>query len=295
MDFNFDNAVNDTIKEMEKKTAYVTDTRFYSLKKDEKKNGAALIRFLPSELFEDGTMSTIKKVYRYNVRSKVGKGFLSEWSPSTIGQTDPIQEKWAQLWNAGQKEESKRYARSTRYIANIKVINDPKAPENNGKIFLLDMSQSLADKVKSIMAPSEADVALGKVAKNLFNPLDGYNFMLIAKPGANDMITYLDSDAVGEKSSIYASMDEAVKDISENCFKLSDWDKPEAYPTYAYLRAELAKVDGEAQDIPQAETATADSFAAQVVSPSEATGPATPAQGASQAPDLDSLINSLGK
>lgn len=297
MEFNFNNAVNDTLKEMDKKASYPTDDRFYTLKKDENKCGAALIRFLPSELFEDGSMSTIKKVYKYNVRSKTGKGFLSAWSPSTIGKEDPIQKKWALLWNSGKKEESKRYARSTRYLANIKVINDPKAPENNGKIFLLDMSQSLMDRIRSIMAPSDADIALGKKPKNLFNPIEGYNFMLIAKPGANDMITYLDSDAAGDVTSIYESVEAATKDISENCYKLSDWDKPEAYPTYEYLEAELAKVDGEAVAETQAQTTqTVQAFTDQVV---EATQPAQPAQTVpaqgSATQDLDALINSLGK
>lgn len=304
MEFNFNNAVNDTIKEMDKKSAYPTDDRFYVLKKDEKKQGAALIRFLPSELFEDGSMSTIKKVYKYNVRSKTGKGFLSAWSPSTIGKSDPIQEKWADLWNSGRKEESKRYARSTRYLANIKVINDPKAPENNGKIFLLDMSQSLMDRIRSIMAPSEADIALGKKPKNLFNPVEGYNFMLVAKSGANDMVTYLDSDAAGEVSSIYTSVEAATKDISENCYKLSDWDKEEAYPSYAYLKAELAKMDGEqvvettqgTQGTPSA-AMQAQSFTAQVVESVPAAQPAAPTQPAqgSATQDLDALINSLGK
>lgn len=288
MEFNFNNAVNDTLKEMDKKAEYPKDDRFYNLKKDEKKQGAALIRFLPSELFEDGTMSTIKKVYKYNVRSKTGKGFLAAWSPSTIGKSDPIQEKWAELWNSGRKEESKRYARSTRYLANIKVINDPKAPENNGKIFLLDMSQSLMDRIRSIMAPSEADIGLGKKPKNLFNPIDGYNFMLVAKPGANDMVTYLDSDAAGEPSSIYDSVEAATKDISENCYKLSDWDKEEAYPTYEYLKAELAKMDG--GQIVETSATPAQSFVAQVVEPTQA----QPAQG-SATQDLDALINSLGK
>lgn len=292
MDFNFGNAVNVTLEEMDKKASYTTDERFYTLKKDENKTGATLIRFLPSELFEDGTMSTIKKVFKYNVRSKVGKSFLSAWSPSTIGKTDPIQEKWAQLWNAGKKEESKRYARSTRYIANIKVINDIKNPENNGKIFLLDMSQSLMDRIRAIMAPTDADKALGKTPKNLFDPLNGYNFMLIAKPGANDMITYLDSDAAGEPSAIYANGEEAAKEISEKCYKLSDWDKPEAYPTYEHLKAELAKVDGEAVETVSAQSSeTQQSFVAQEVTPAQA----QPSQGVPPTNDLDALISSLGK
>lgn len=290
MNFNFDSAFDNVTQELDKKTGFTADSRFYNLKKTDK-SGSALIRFLPSELFEDGSMSTVKRVYRYNVRG-TGKHFISEWSPSTIGKTDPIQERWAKLWNAGQKEESKRYARSERYIANIKVLKDPATPENEGKIFLLDMSKSLMDKVRAIMVPSKEELAMGKKAKNLFDPVNGYDFMLIAKPGANDMVTYLDSDAAAEPKAAYTSIDEAVKDIQTNCYKLSDWDKDEAYPTYEYLKEQLAKIDGE-DSVAVENTQTQESFVAQEVSQTQ-TAPAQPAQGAGTA-GLDDLLNSLGK
>lgn len=296
MDFNFDNALTNSLQEVDKKV-YKTDDRFYVLKKDEQKNGAALIRFLPSELFEDGTMSTVKKVYKYNVRSKTGKAFIAEWSPSTIGKSDPIQEKWQKLWNAGQQEEARRYARSERYIANIKIINDTKVPENNGKIFLLDMSKTLYEKIKGIMEPTAQDIALGKKAKNLFNPVNGYNFLLIAKEGANGMVTYNDSDAAQDANSIYANIDEAVKEIKEKCYKLSDWDKEEAYPTYEFLKSELDRIDNnQSQKVETIETTQAPaqtaSFVAQEVSTQTSQAPAA---GASSTNDLDALINSLGK
>lgn len=298
MNFDFDSAVKSSIETVEKKT-YQTDERFYTLKKDEKGEGAALIRFLPSEIYENGSMSTMKVVYKYNVRALNSKRFIAEWSPSTIGKSDPIQEIWQRLWNEGKKEESKRYARSTRYITNIKVINDPKAPENNGKIFLLDMSKTLAEKIKSIISPAETDIALGKKAKNLYNPLNGYNFMLVAKIGTNGMTTYDFSDAVGDPSAIYGSVEEATKEIQEKCYKLSDWDKPEAYPTYEELKAKLDALENGtevAADTQNAQsTQVAQSFVAQEVTAAVAT-PAQPTQPiASPTNDLNSLIASLGK
>ncbi|RTI53749.1 hypothetical protein, partial [Campylobacter jejuni] len=243
MDINFDwNSMNAGANPFESKS-YESDTRFYTLAKDENGNGAALIRFLPSEVHENGSMSTIMKVFKYNVRSKTSKRFIAEWSPSTIGLPDPIQEKWASLWNAGKQDEARRYARSTRYIANIKVIKDPKNPANEGKIFLLDMSQTLGEKIKSILTPNEQELALGAVAKNLFDPIKGFNFKLIATKGANGFIEYSKSDAEANPSAIYNSVEEAVADIKNNAYKLSDWQKPESYKSYEALKELLDGLD----------------------------------------------------
>ena len=244
MDFDFSlESATASVQDLDKKT-YETDTRFYTLKKDDKGNGAAVIRFLPSEIHENGSMSTMKVVYRYNVRALTTKRFIAEWSPSTIGKSDPIQEKWSELWNAGKQEESKRYARSTRYIANIKVIKDPANPENEGKIFLLDMSKTLGEKIKAIINPPETERAMGIEPKNLFNPLQGgFNFMLVAKIGSNGFTNYDSSTVAPESTAIYNSKDEAIKDISEHCYKLSDWDKEGAYKSYDELKALLDNLE----------------------------------------------------
>lgn len=242
LDFNW-NTMNGGENPFEEKKTWAVDTRFYTLKKDEKGNGVALIRFLPSEVHENGQMSTIKRVYKYNVRAKTTKKFIAEWSPNTIGLPDPIQERWAQLWNAGQKEEAKRYARSTRYLANIKVINDPANPENNGKIFLLDMSQTLCEKIKSIIQPSEQEISLGTKPKNLFDPLNGYSFKLVASVGANGFTEYNKSDALAEPSAAYNSVEEFIKDIKENGHPLSVWDKPDAYKSYEELKSMLENLE----------------------------------------------------
>ena len=279
MDFDFSlESATDSLQDLEKKT-YESDSRFYTLKKDEKGAGAAVIRFLPSEIHENGSMSTMKVVYRYNVRALTSKRFIAEWSPSTIGKSDPIQERWAKLWNEGKKDESKRFARSTRYIANIKVVKDPGNPENEGKIFLLDMSKTLGEKVKSIINPPETERAMGIEPKNLFNPLQGgFNFMLVAKIGANGFTNYDSSTVVPESTSIYNSKEEAIKDISENCYKLSDWDKEEAYKSYDELKALLDNL----------ETPTQSEVEAEKVEATEVS-PKTETQ------SLDDLMASLGK
>lgn len=285
-DFSLD-AVNKSQEGLEKK-AYTTDERFYVLKKDENGNGAALVRFLPSEIYENGQIRTVKCVYKYNVQAKTTKKFINEWAPQTIGKPDPIHDKWQQLWNEGNQDEARRFARSTRYIANIKVISDPANKENEGKIFLLDMSKTLYERVNAFLNPPEAERVMGATPKNLFNPLaDGYNFKLIARVGANGFTNYDSSTPADTPSAIYASADEAVKDINENCYKLSDWDKPEAYKSYEELKALL---DG--LEVPAGQTSTTNS---PEISATEVAPQTAPAAQSAPAQSLDDLMASLGK
>ena len=228
------------------KTEYATDTRFYNLEKDPKTGeGQVLVRFLPDgELKETGGMGTIQKMFRINVQDRASKQFVSEWSPSTIGLKDPFQERFSELWKEGKQDQAKKLGRAIRFITNIKVINDPKHPENNGKIFLFDMSQTLAEKIQKIQMPSEADRALGIQPKDLFNPLNGYNYIIRSIKGSNGIINYDSSMVAEQPTSIYNSKEEAVKDITENCYKLSEFTRPEFYKSYEELKEKLDWIEG---------------------------------------------------
>lgn len=283
IDFSSLEAMTGGSNPFEQKQTYSVDTRFYTLKKDDKGNGAAIIRFLPGELLSNGSFDPVMTLYRYNVRSKTSKRFVSEWSPSSIGLPDPFQEKWASLWNSGNKEEAKRYARQTRKIANIKVIKDPANPENEGKIFLLDMSQTLADKVSSICNPSKADVELGTKPKNLFDPINGYDFKLVASIGSNGFTEYTKSDALPEPRAAYKNAEDYIKDFEANGYKISDWRKADAYKSYDELKSLLDNLD---TSRPNSDAETADSTTPEVQNPKIETKTVS---------DLDSLISELSK
>lgn len=248
--FDFENIKNEIGADpfVDDTAKYKEDSRFYKLIKDKDGKGAAIIRFLP-----DPEKRMIQKMYKINTTiEKNGKRrFVSEWSPSTIGLPCPFQEKWQELWNAGKKVEARLFSRNIRYIANIKVIKDPANPENEGKIFLLDMSGMLKDKIQNAVNPSEQDRALGATPKELFNPLRGHNFKLIARRGANGQITYDQSEVVSEVTSIYSSVEEAINDIKNNCYKLSDLLKPEAFLPYEELKRKLHWVMFEDVNTPQ--------------------------------------------
>ena len=164
--FNFDAmktavGVDPFAKEANK---FAKDERFYTLTKDKDGNGGAVIRFLP-----DSEKGMIQRLFKINttIINNGKKRFVSEFSPSTIGLPDPFQEKWQDLWNEGEKEDTKdangnitkygakTYSRGIRYVVNIKVEKDPACPENVGKVFLYEMSGTMKDKIQGAVDPSE--------------------------------------------------------------------------------------------------------------------------------------------
>lgn len=245
--FNFENLGGDNPFGEQKRS--FGDDRFYKLPKNQDGVGAAIIRFLP-----DPEMKMIQQLFKINVNTNKNgeRRWYNEWSPQNIHQPDPFHDEWKRRWNSGDKEGARQFSRQTRYVANILVVKDPAAPENEGKIFLLEMSQSLKDIVADALMPSKADQALGKKPVQLFNPLAGNNFKLSSKKGANQFITYEQSGPVGDADTVtaaFASKEEAIETIKTKCHKLSDFLKPEAYPSLDELKEKLKYVLFEDMDV----------------------------------------------
>ena len=234
--FDFDKLASSQEQAFGEKKADFGDDRFYKLKRDENGNGAAIIRFLP-----DPNMKLMQQIFRINVNNQKGaeRRWVSELSPQNINQPDPFHKAWADLWQAGKKEEARMFARQTRFYTNILVIKDPANPANEGKVFLLDLSQSLKLMLENAMFPSEADRALGAEPKALFNPLQGHNFKLVSSKAVTGFITYEKSSVMDPVTSVFDSKEEAVTFIKENCYPLDDFLKPEAYKSYEELQQKL--------------------------------------------------------
>lgn len=237
--FDFDKLASSQEQVFGEKKTEAGDDRFYKLKRDENGNGAAIIRFLP-----DPNMKMLQQLYRINCNSQKGaeKRWVSELSPQNINQPDPFHKAWADLWQQGKKEEARKFARQTRFYTNILVIKDPANPANEGKVFLLDLSQSLKLMLENAMFPSDADRALGAEAKALFNPLQGHNFKLVSSKAATGFFTYEKSSVMDPVTSVFDSKEEAVAFIKENCYPLDDFLKPENYKTYEELQQKLEYV-----------------------------------------------------
>nr|DAK52354.1 MAG TPA: single-stranded DNA binding protein [Caudoviricetes sp.] len=281
--FDFDKLASSQEQAFGEKKSDFGDDRFYKLKRDENGNGAAIIRFLP-----DPNMKLLQQLYRINCNGQKGaeRRWVSELSPQNINQPDPFHKMWADLWQAGKKEEARQFARQTRFYTNILVIKDPAEPANEGKVFLLDLSQSLKLMLENAMFPSDADRALGAEPKALFNPLQGHNFKLVSSKAATGFITYEKSSVVDAVTSVFDSKEEAVTFIKENCYPLDDFLKPEAYKSYEELQEKLNYVmfrdtPATAQSAKSAEVVDATSLTEAQILHKE------------QSNDLDSLLDSI--
>ena len=244
--FDFDSLTQTNSDPFEDATSYVSevDTRFYTLPKNKDGSGEAIICFIP-----DQNQKIFKKVFKFNISNFVSgkKRFTNYFSPTTIGLPDPVQERWQKLWNDGLKDEAKKFSRTIRYITNIKVIRDPLKPENNGKIFLYEMSQSLKEKIKHAVELSEMDKQLNRPRKEIFNPTKGWLMKLTCKKAVNGFTTYDDSEFFNVSPDDprmadlipYKDAQSAIDDIKANAHPLDWFDKPENYKTYDELKEKL--------------------------------------------------------
>ena len=297
--FDFDSLTQTNSDPYEDSTSYVSevDTRFYTLPKNKDGSGEAIICFIP-----DQNQKIFKKVFKFNISNFVSgkKRFTNYFSPTTIGLPDPVQERWQKLWNDGLKDEAKKFSRTIRYITNIKVIRDPLNPENNGKIFLYEMSQSLKEKIKHAVELSEMDKQLNRPRKEIFNPTKGWLMKLTCKKAANGFTTYDDSEFFNVSPDDprmaelipYKDAQSAIDDINANAHALDWFDKPENYKTYDELKEKLEWVypsdNSAAVSVKETRTAEPD-----VVSVPQADSDNN-AQGASKtATSADALIDSL--
>lgn len=248
-------------------SAFKVDERFYTLPKDEKGEGIALIAFVP-----DPERRLIQRMYKINSSVVLPNGkrrFVSEWSPQTVGQPDPFHEAWQKLYNAGKTDEARQFARQTRYVTNIKVIKDPRKPENEGKIFFYEMSQRMVDKIKNAIEPSQEALGLGEERKEVFNPMKNIVMKLVAKKGANGILSYDDSSFITSPKAIYESEEAAINDIKTNAHCLSDLTKADAFLSYEELKKKLDWLTGsEPQETPEiVEVAEPKVEASEVVEP----------------------------
>jgi cell division septation protein DedD len=215
------------------------DERFWKLSRGDDDTGTAVIRLLV-----DKNRVPFVKVFHHQFSvydpTKQKKRWFIEPSPQTIGLPCPVSEKWQELYNLGTaeaKEEAKKFSRKIKYVTNIKVINDPANPANNGKIFLWEFGTKLLDKFLAAMNPGADDLALGIKPTELYNPIAGANIMLKIKKSAG-FFNY-DDTTILPASAEWNSMDEAVTEIDANTHELQEFLEPTHFKSYDELKSRM--------------------------------------------------------
>jgi len=178
-----------------------TDERFWDLSKDSKGNGEALIRFLP---LQDTTKEEAVKVYSHFFQEN-GKKFYT-LCPKTNGWEEEcfacdFAQKFWDKYNESKSDDDKKiagnYGRKVRFISNILVVNDPKKPENNGKVFLFNYGITIYNKIQHFMNP-DSEI---REPKYPFDPFEGYNF-IFSSTKKSGYANYENSEFEKDSSSI---------------------------------------------------------------------------------------------
>ncbi len=160
-------------KELEKSsTQSGADDRLWKPELDASGNGYAVVRFLPAP---EGESVPWAKVY--NHAFKDAGGWLIENCLTTNGDKCPVCASNQKLWNSGHesdKEIARQRKRKLSYYSNIYMVNDPKNPENNGKVFLFKYGKKIHDKILAAMQPEFQD----ETPVNVFDFWEGANFKI---------------------------------------------------------------------------------------------------------------------
>lgn len=245
------------VEETTPKTVSYTDDRFWKMERDKAGNASATIRFLQSP---DGESDPYIKYLSYGFKGPNGNWYI-ERSLRTFKQPDPVYDLNGKLYASNQETDkliAKNQRLVTNYVANILVINDPKHPENNGKVFLFKFGSQIHKIIIDKITPTFED----EEPVNVFSYWDGANLKLRMKNGENNRPNYLSStwDNVSPLGS-----DEYITTVAESQYDLSEELAPEKYKSYAELKKRLDFVYGDSP------STSADSVASESIPTKSAT------------------------
>ena len=223
--------------ELEKTNNPVTsfaDDRFWKPELDKSGNGYAVIRFLPQPTGED-----LPWVRIWSHAFKGPGGWYIENSLTTLNKKDPVSEYNTELWNSGlesDKETARKQKRILKYYSNILVVNDPKHPENEGKVFLYRFGKKIFDKLTEAMSPQFED----ETALNPFDFWEGANFKL--KVRKVDGYWNYDKSEFEGTSALLDGDDAKLEDVYGKLHSLKKFLEEDNFKPYDEIRSKLNRV-----------------------------------------------------
>jgi len=212
------------------------DPRFWQPTRDKAGNGYAVIRFLPGDA-EAATPWV--RYWDHAFKGPTGQWYI-EKSLTSLGQQDPLSELNSKMWNSGieaDKATVRQRKRNLRYVANVLIVSDPSAPENEGQVKLYRFGKKIFDKIMDSMQPQFPDEA----PVNPFDMWEGADFTLKIRKVEG----YPNYDASSFKSPSAIGEDEYLEELYSKQHDMSEFTNPKNYKTYDELKARLAMVLGE--------------------------------------------------
>lgn len=215
------------------------EDNFWKPEVDKAGNGYAVIRFLPAPPADGDEGLPWVKIFNHGFQGT--GGWYIENSLTTLGQKDPVSEYNTQLWNSGvdaNKEIARKQKRRLSYYANIYVVEDPKNPENEGKVFLYKFGKKIFDKINEAMNPQFED----EKAVNPFDMWSGANFKL--KIRKVEGYQNYDKSEFESPSILGGFDDDKLEAIWKKEYSLKEFLLPENFKSYDELKTRLDKVLG---------------------------------------------------
>ena len=212
------------------------DPRFWQPTRDKAGNGYAVIRFLPGDA-EAATPWV--RYWDHAFKGPTGQWYI-EKSLTSIGQQDPLSELNSKMWNSGieaDKATVRQRKRQLRYVANVLIISDPSAPENEGQIKLYRFGKKIFDKIMDSMQPQFPD----EKPVNPFDMWEGADFTVKIRKVEG----YPNYDASSFKSPSAIGEDDAMEELYSKQHDMTEFTDPKNYKTYDELKSRLAMVLGE--------------------------------------------------
>ena len=152
-----------------------SDDNYWKCETDKGGNGMATIRFLPTPEIDGDEGLPWVKMYSHGFQGP--GGWFIENCLTTKNQECCVCKLNSEAWNSGieaNKDVARSRKRRLNYISNIYVIDDPKHPENNGKVFLYRYGKKIFEKISEAMNPAFPD----EKPINPFDLWEGANFKL---------------------------------------------------------------------------------------------------------------------
>jgi hypothetical protein len=214
------------------------DERVWKPTVDKAGNGYAVLRFLPAG---EGSDLPWVRYWDHGFKGPTGLWYI-ENSLTSIGQPDPVGELNSRLWNSGHeedKETARKQKRRLHYVVNALVVEDPSAPQNEGRVVLYKFGKKIFDKIMDVMQPSFAD----EKAINPFDFWEGANFKL--KIRQVEGYRNYDKSEFASGTALYESDESKLEGVYNQLHSLSEFTDPKNYKTYDELKTKLARVLGE--------------------------------------------------
>lgn len=205
----------------------------WKLKLDNAGNGNAVIRFLPPKT--DDSLPFVKLItHGFQLKGNLKASWYIANCTATHGDFEgcPVCKYMNEkdLYNTD-KDLYGAIKRNTSFWANILVVKDPAAPENEGKVFKYRFGVKIFDKINAM---ADVDVEMGESPVDVTCPFEGANFSLKVKK-VSGFQNYDDCKFQKQTElTVFGDLetDEAYEKLTSQMYDLRELTKPEAFKSF---------------------------------------------------------------